>query len=433
MKRLVWLFALCLTVVNASATSTYKWKISGSSTFGLATGSSCGDVLTAVGKSTNYVCGHYGYADQIPRTETLDTSMSYIAVHPQYGAENYPITYQGPGLDICEAPRYTGPDTSKPPGQQCERAACVSGDSSGSYKIPIGYQNSAGDIVQYIQHVDTASICADLCIAVADKAAILSNPNLLTCTSGAVDSNGMRLNSCTAPFKDTATKCTSPYSESDVPVPYDPNPPPPPPSPPSCGGSGQPACYPGGTCGAVGQPACTGGDGSGPGGTSAGGGSGGGSSTVPPTCGVTGKPACATDGICGGTGQPSCAAGDGSGTPGPVGSCGGMNQPSCKVELVGDGSTGNINGDLSELERQQKSGMDGVGGISVDSIGLFDWFPRIPTASCVNPQVPDPTNGVMRDFPICGAVNTFSKLVSAVICVFCMLGMVAQIQTSMRS
>jgi len=89
--------------------------------------------------------------------------------------------------------------------------------------------------------------------------------------------------------------------------------------------------------------------------------------------------------------------------------------------------------DQGLINLENAKGKTAVDSITAESLGLFDWIPRIPTAACVNPQVPNPTNGTMRDVPICGAVNTLSALVSAVICVLCLFGMVAQVQSAIRA
>lgn len=72
-------------------------------------------------------------------------------------------------------------------------------------------------------------------------------------------------------------------------------------------------------------------------------------------------------------------------------------------------------------------------GIDAGSLGLTSWFPDIPTAQCVNPQVKTPITGDMVTVPICDAVNVFSRIVSGVLCFFCIVGCVAQVRAAQQA
>lgn len=74
-----------------------------------------------------------------------------------------------------------------------------------------------------------------------------------------------------------------------------------------------------------------------------------------------------------------------------------------------------------------------VDQVTPGSLGLASWLPSIPTTACVNPSVPNPTNGVMTDIEICQPVNLFSKFISAVICVFVLYGCVREVQAAIKS
>jgi len=89
--------------------------------------------------------------------------------------------------------------------------------------------------------------------------------------------------------------------------------------------------------------------------------------------------------------------------------------------------------EINQVKEQNDKGMAAVDAITEDSIGLKNWFPIVPTAACINPQVPIPITGQMINVPICGAVDTFSLFISGVIAFFCVLGCVHQVQTAMRT
>lgn len=74
-----------------------------------------------------------------------------------------------------------------------------------------------------------------------------------------------------------------------------------------------------------------------------------------------------------------------------------------------------------------------IGNITQSSVGLFNWFPVIPTAQCEEPKVPNPITGVMLDVPVCGSVSVFSKFITAVICFFCLIGCVHQVQSALKA
>lgn len=438
--RRIWLivFALFASQLSASAFAIAQdqWRIGGALT--LLRGKTCGDFLNALGRSAAYVSCMNVQLQQIkPRDFVLDRNFSWAPYHPTYGTEtNASGSYVGPGPDYCEAPRYTGPDTTKPPGQQCERAACVEGDAAGRYRINVSYVNEDGDTLQVIQHVADARPCLDGCTAKYTAA----STSTMTCGRDATSTSGVYLGTCTLDFYDTADKCVGQYDPTAPPAPYDPDEPPPtgtcggagqPACPAStCGGAGQPACYPGGTCGAAGQPACTGGDGSGPGGTTAGGGTGTGSGGAPATCGVAGKPACAPGGTCGGVDQPACAVGDGTGSAGDSNGCGGTNQPACAIS--GDGMpTVAPSSDLSATKGKHAEGLGIIDGFSLGP--LADWFPHFPTAACVNPSIHNPVTGNPVEMGICTYVDALSVIVTAVICFFFLIGNVRTIQDAMKA
>lgn len=85
------------------------------------------------------------------------------------------------------------------------------------------------------------------------------------------------------------------------------------------------------------------------------------------------------------------------------------------------------------MQAKHDEGMAIVDGISAEGVGLSNWFPTVPTAPCVNPQIPNPVTGAAVSFPICGYVDTFSKFISGVICFFCVLGCVHQVQSAFRT
>lgn len=420
--------------------------------------------------------------------------------------------YAGVAPDKCEAPRYTGPDTTKAPGLQCTRVQCVTGDTAGNFEEPIRYyKTSTGAVLQSFYSPGQSEGCFDGCVAKPGS-------NSGNCPSR-VHSGDVSFQFCSQTYLDTSRTCQHdtrdlPYKMPQPPFvpPVDPPPPPPPvkgpncgisgympcpepdapswgspggsggasaggggtgsaagsgpgapgpatpgtdptnpttpppPPPPvpppltQCGGPGQSPCYPTSGCGGAGQAVCTNGDGSGPGGSTlpAGGGTGvgingsGAGGAPGPTCGGSGQPACASDGVCGGPNQPACGSGDGSGSPGAGGSCGGPNQPMCSVDGSGTPTGAGTTGDLAAVEQKLSEGMYAIdqGGKALS--GMSGWFPTIPTATCSNPTVSGPFGGTFA-FAICGYVDIFSTLVSAVMGVFALIGSVRNIQDALKA
>lgn len=298
MKRIFLFFLLWLLAGSAFASKQYYWSYGGSQL--TASGKTCDALKEAVGKSSNYICITQSPGNTV--TDLTGGNGVFLFVHPNYGVENNgPLQYVGPAPDKCDPPRYIGPDTSKPPGQQCERVACVAGDSAGRYGIPTAYVDAEGETLQIIQHVADVNWCIDGCFA---KARTDDGGANMVCTYNPTSATGVRIATCESDFVDSNDKCTVPHDSDAPPTPYDPNTP-----PPTCGGAGQPACPPAGTCGGPGQPGCP-----------------------PSTCGGVGQPACFPGGTCGGAGQPSCSNGDGSGPGGTTGGgTSGGGGPTCGV------------------------------------------------------------------------------------------------------
>lgn len=449
------ILALVLVASPAQAVQQFEYRYGGGGGHMLG-GHTCAFAKVVMGKSLTYKCSDYGGAGNVENFDlaSMRLGKSYYFVHPVYGIEiNGPFSYKGQAPDKCEGPRYTGPDTSKPYGQQCTRVACVAGDTAGKFEEPIRYfTTSTGVTMQSFGAPGSSSQCFDGCIAKPGS-------NSGTCPSR-VHSGDVSYQFCEQIYLDTATKCqhvspapttTQPAYVPSVTPPVEPPAEPPPetcgvagkpacpdptkPPDSTCGGSGQPACYPGGTCGGYGQPVCTAGNGSGPDGTTL---SPGGSvsplaPTPEPTCGVAGKPACASDATCGAAGKPPCGSGDGTGSPGNAGSCGGYNQPACYIADEGMPTGAGVNGSLAPLEAENQKGLDSVEKITASSLGMFDWFPKVTTATCVNPKVPNPVTGSMTDVPICGSVNIFSKIISGVFCVLALFGMVHCVQSAIKA
>lgn len=88
---------------------------------------------------------------------------------------------------------------------------------------------------------------------------------------------------------------------------------------------------------------------------------------------------------------------------------------------------------VADVAAQNKTGMDAVNSIDAGSVGLVDWFPKIPTAACRNPQVPQPLTGAMVTVEICEPVRIFSAFFNGVVAVFCLYGCIAQVTAAMKT
>jgi hypothetical protein len=87
----------------------------------------------------------------------------------------------------------------------------------------------------------------------------------------------------------------------------------------------------------------------------------------------------------------------------------------------------------SDLDKANKDGVAAVGAISEGSIGITNWFPKIETSACRNPQVPNPIGGAMVDVVICDKVDMFSAFISGVIAVFCLFGCVREVTVAVKA
>ena len=104
-----------------------------------------------------------------------------------------------------------------------------------------------------------------------------------------------------------------------------------------------------------------------------------------------------------------------------------------KGEGVPDGTALSSTDAENSIKGAQGQLTAAVDQVTPGSLGLASWLPSIPTTACVNPSVPNPTNGVMTDIEICKPVNLFSKFISAVICVFVLYGCVREVQAAIKS
>jgi hypothetical protein len=100
---------------------------------------------------------------------------------------------------------------------------------------------------------------------------------------------------------------------------------------------------------------------------------------------------------------------------------------------VPDGSTIDKDSALTSIDSQNTATSTAVNNTSAASIGVFNWFPQIPTATCQDPSVANPITGALLDVPICQPVNIFGKFISAVICFFALVGSVREVQSALKA
>lgn len=74
-----------------------------------------------------------------------------------------------------------------------------------------------------------------------------------------------------------------------------------------------------------------------------------------------------------------------------------------------------------------------VTDVTAQSVGIVSWLPNVPTAACVDPKVPTPLTGSLVSVPICATVDIFSALISGVLCFFCIVGCVQQVQAAQKA
>lgn len=91
--------------------------------------------------------------------------------------------------------------------------------------------------------------------------------------------------------------------------------------------------------------------------------------------------------------------------------------------------------DLQSIDNQNSTNKDAIGNISPSTFGLntSGWLPNVPTASCQNPQVPNPLTGAMSSVEICQPISMFGKFLNGVIAFFAIVGSVRQVQEALRA
>ncbi len=102
-------------------------------------------------------------------------------------------------------------------------------------------------------------------------------------------------------------------------------------------------------------------------------------------------------------------------------------------EGVPDGSDLSSEEPESQVKGAQATISQTMEGVTPGGLGLESWLPQVPTAACVNPEVPNPITGEMRAVEICKPVSLFQKFISAVICVFVLYGCVREVQSAVKS
>lgn len=135
------------------------------------------------------------------------------------------------------------------------------------------------------------------------------------------------------------------------------------------------------------------------------------------------------------------ALGNQSGTPGATDTgpkeCGTPGKPKCQIEEAG---TPTVDQYKQAVDDGFKSNDDKnaektavIDGITPASVGVFDWFPRIQSAECADPEIPEILTKTMHTVPICGAVRTLSKFLSGVMAFFALLGSVRNVQSALKA
>lgn len=121
---------------------------------------------------------------------------------------------------------------------------------------------------------------------------------------------------------------------------------------------------------------------------------------------------------------------------GPV-ECGSPGKPKCAIDETGTMTSDEVKTTTDEGQKNNTDLNDQktatITNITPSSIGIFDWFPRIQTAECVNPQIPTPITGTMRTFEMCAPVSILSKFLSGVMAFFALIGSVRNVQEALKA
>lgn len=117
--------------------------------------------------------------------------------------------------------------------------------------------------------------------------------------------------------------------------------------------------------------------------------------------------------------------------------CGTPGKPKCQIDETGTPTAEDYKqgaeDDLKTSSDKNTEKTAVITGITQASVGMFDWFPRIQSSRCVDPQVPEIISKTMHTVPICGAVNTVSQFLSAVMAFFALIGSVRNVQEALKA
>lgn len=111
--------------------------------------------------------------------------------------------------------------------------------------------------------------------------------------------------------------------------------------------------------------------------------------------------------------------------------CGGSSQPRCEVNMTADSSMTTTD----QQYRANRTAWDDYSKSFINTGMSFQWsfIPNIPTASCVNPRLDNPSGTASVEMDVCGPFNVFMKFINGVLAFFCLLGCVQQIRGALSA
>jgi hypothetical protein len=99
---------------------------------------------------------------------------------------------------------------------------------------------------------------------------------------------------------------------------------------------------------------------------------------------------------------------------------------------VPDGSEIDKDSDLKKIQDKNDEMSRLPMQITETSLGIFWWMPDVPSAECVNPQVPNMV-GQLLEVDICKPFNYFKLFISAVMVYFCVVASVREVQAAVKA
>jgi hypothetical protein len=115
--------------------------------------------------------------------------------------------------------------------------------------------------------------------------------------------------------------------------------------------------------------------------------------------------------------------------------CGSPGKPKCQMDESGTPQTvptTKADEAVQKMQQDNATADQAIASITDEKIA-WNWLPQIPTATCQNPQVPNPITASAVEVNICAPFNIFKTFISAVIVFFIAIASVREVQAAIKA